>query len=129
MPSAAVVGGGPVGCLAALGLAHRGFAVTIYESRPAPSGSSNGSAAGPSSSNAAARARSINLAISTRGISGLRAVAPALPGKTDLADMVLDGAVPMRARMIHTGHEQNSQAYSADGEVRVIKGNPRRMCG
>ncbi|PWY99808.1 LOW QUALITY PROTEIN: FAD/NAD(P)-binding domain-containing protein [Testicularia cyperi] len=113
----AVIGAGPVGCLAALAFAQRGCSVDVYESRP-----------DPRTHEAVARAaqRSINLALSTRGITGLRSVSVA--GQTeDLADLVLRESVPMRARMIHTTVRkaspknkaevrEDSQIYSSRGE-------------
>jgi len=75
------VGAGPVGSLLALTLARRGHDVEVYERRPdmrsveIPAG------------------RSINLAVSTRGLHALHEVG--------LADDVLAEAVPMRGRMTH----------------------------
>jgi kynurenine 3-monooxygenase len=63
-------------------LARAGYRVELYEWRPDPR-------AGP-----AARGRSINLALSTRGLAGLAGVG--------LAERVLEQAVPMRGRMIHS---------------------------
>ena len=107
----AVIGGGPVGCLAALAFAQRGCKVDIYESRP-----------DPRTSEAVARAsqRSINLALSLRGITGLRSVTGL---GLDLADLVLEEAVPMHSRMIHTAPNRSgdvsqiSQAYGTKGEA------------
>lgn len=78
----AVVGAGLAGCLLACFLARRGYPVTVYERR-----------ADPRTAGAAERGRSINLAISERGLAALRRI--------DLADRVLAGALPMRGRMIH----------------------------
>ncbi len=118
-----IIGAGPVGCLAALAFAQRGCKVDVFESRP-----------DPRTDEAVARAsqRSINLALSTRGISGLRSVSLVGLGKytsdgTDLADLVLQESVPMRARMIHVvtrrasaGRKaevrEQSQLYSTKGE-------------
>ncbi|TKY86560.1 hypothetical protein EX895_004709 [Sporisorium graminicola] len=119
----AVIGAGPVGCLAALAFAQRGCKVDIFESRP-----------DPRTHEAVARAsqRSINLALSTRGITGLRSVSLVGLGKfahtgEDLADLVLQDSVPMRARMIHVVTKRAtcdkeaevkelSQLYSNKGE-------------
>lgn len=99
-----------MGCLAALGLAQRGFSVDIFETRTELQ-----------ANNASSHGRSINLAISTRGLTGLRAVAAAEVGEgrgSGLDEMVLEGAVPMKARMIHAlDGKLDSQAYSAEGEV------------
>lgn len=65
-------------------------------------------------SRAAAALRSINLAISARGIAAIRTVAP------ESAVRVLQDAIPMKGRMVHdgAGHEQ-SQLYDPDGQVRL----------
>lgn len=105
---AAVIGAGPVGCLTALGLAQRGYNVTLYEVRPEEAFLG---------SNLQSNAKSINLAISTRGLTALASV------DSRLAKAVLDVAVPMRARMIHpkpsSPHESlpppQSQLYSDKG--------------
>lgn len=79
-----VVGAGLGGALFAVYLGREGHDVTVYERRPDPR-------KGP-----AGRSRSINLAISTRGLHALSLVG--LEGK------VLEAAVPMRGRMIHPQH-------------------------
>lgn len=108
----AVIGAGPVGCLAALAFAQRGCKVDIFESRP-----------DPRTHEAITRAsqRSINLALSTRGITGLRSVSLAglgvgtnAPNGMDLADLVLQNSVPMRARMIHVVTRQASANQAAE---------------
>lgn len=76
-----VVGAGLAGTLMAILLARAGHAVQLYERRPDPRG-------GPGR-----EGRSINLAISTRGLHAL--------GQVGLADEVLAMAVPMRGRMMH----------------------------
>jgi len=76
-----IFGAGLAGTLMAVYLARQGRRVTLYERRADPR------AAG------AERGRSINLALSTRGIEALRRVG--------LADEILAGAIPMRGRMIH----------------------------
>jgi kynurenine 3-monooxygenase len=82
MADVTVVGAGPVGSLLALTLARRGLTVDVYERRAdmrrgdVPAG------------------RSINLAVSTRGLYALHEVG--------LDDDVLREAVPMRGRMTHT---------------------------
>ena len=57
------------------------------------------------------RGKSINLALSERGLSALRAT------ELDLDKIILEAAVPMHARMVHVGDKQMSQAYSVHGEV------------
>lgn len=92
----AIVGAGLAGCLLACYLARRGYPVTLYERRADPR------------TGAVEAGRSINLAISERGLDALRRVG--------LADRVLAAALPMRGRMIHpvAGH-LDLQPYSADG--------------
>ncbi|EIN07461.1 FAD/NAD(P)-binding domain-containing protein [Punctularia strigosozonata HHB-11173 SS5] len=100
---AVVVGAGPVGCLTAAGLAKLGWSVDIYEARPdirLPS------------SKAAAQQRSINLAISSRGIAALRTVLDEAA-----TARFLETVIPMRGRMIHhTDGTQESQAYDRHGQ-------------
>ncbi|KAF9453224.1 FAD/NAD(P)-binding domain-containing protein [Macrolepiota fuliginosa MF-IS2] len=99
---AVIIGAGPVGCLAALALAKHGWNVEVYEGRPdlrLPS------------SKALSQQRSINLAISHRGIAALEAVNPAA------AQRFLKDAIPMRGRMIHTlSGKPDSQKYDRDGQ-------------
>lgn len=100
--SAAVVGAGLVGALMALGLAHRGYNVTLLELRP-----DTRLAANKSKNNL----RSINLAVSDRGIAGLEYVDP------EMAERVLKDIIPMHGRMIHTlDGKQESQIYGLFGE-------------
>jgi kynurenine 3-monooxygenase len=81
MPDLVIVGAGPVGSLLALTLARRGLQIEVYERRPdmrraeIPAG------------------RSINLAVSTRGLHALHQVG--------LDADVLRDAVPMLGRMTH----------------------------
>jgi kynurenine 3-monooxygenase len=64
---------------------------------------------------ATAQQRSINLAISHRGIAALEAVEPSL------ATQFLQSAIPMRGRMIHKQTEEaDSQLYDRDGQVRLF---------
>lgn len=67
------------------------------------------------SSREAAQQRSINLAISSRGIAAMRAIDPAA------ASRFLDSVIPMCGRMIH-GSDGNldSQPYDRDGQVGTI---------
>ncbi|QXJ19933.1 FAD-dependent monooxygenase [Actinomadura graeca] len=96
----AIVGGGLAGCLLAVLLGRRGIEVTVYERRPDPR------VAG------AERGRSINLAISARGLAALEQVG--------LRDRSLKQALPMHGRMVHPrGGEPNFQPYSADGERHI----------
>ena len=77
-----IVGAGLAGSLMACYLARAGYRVTMHERRADPR--AQGYAGG----------RSINLALSIRGITGLAGAG--------LAEMVMNTeAIPMRGRMIH----------------------------
>src|SRR5438128_9974113 len=76
-----LIGSGLAGVLLAAYLGRRGYEVELYERRPDPRA---GNFVG---------GRSINLALSTRGIHALE--------QLGLADEVLQHAIPMRGRMIH----------------------------
>jgi kynurenine 3-monooxygenase len=92
----AIVGAGLAGCLLATLLGRRRVPVDVYERRPDPR------VAG------AERGRSINLAISARGLAALEEVG--------LREHALAQALPMHGRMIHsTTAETSFRPYSADG--------------
>lgn len=95
-----VVGAGLAGSLLATLLGRRGVTVTVYERRSDPR------------VHGAERGRSINLALSARGLSALREVG--------LEPLALDNALPMAGRMVHpvTG-EAALQPYSADGTLAI----------
>lgn len=60
----------------------------------------------------AAQQRSINLAISSRGIAAMQAIDPAA------ASRFLDSVIPMHGRMIHDSNGNlDSQPYDRDGQV------------
>lgn len=80
-PRIAIIGGGLAGALLACYLGRRDYDVDLYERRPDPE------------SEPFVGGRSINLAISERGLHALERVG--------LADAVLRQAIPMRGRMIH----------------------------
>jgi kynurenine 3-monooxygenase len=91
-----IVGAGLAGCLLACFLARRGHEVTLYERRPDPR------------LTGAERGRSINLALSERGLHALRRIG--------LAEQVMADALPMRGRIMHAlDGQQSFQSYSADG--------------
>jgi kynurenine 3-monooxygenase len=93
----AVVGAGLAGCLLATLLGRRGIAVTVYERRADPRRTG------------AERGRSINLAISARGLAALELVG--------LREQALDRALPMHGRMVHPlSGGQSFRPYSADGQ-------------
>jgi kynurenine 3-monooxygenase len=104
------------GCLLACFLARRGYRVTLYERRGDP-GSGTGTGRSRSSERSESggarhetqRGRSINLALSERGLDALRRIG--------LAEHVLADALPMRGRMIHpVSGPLDLQPYSADRE-------------
>ena len=80
-PKFIIVGSGLAGSLAACYLGEAGYEVDVYELR------------GDMRAGGIPGGKSINLALSHRGIEGLRRVG--------LADAVLKDAVPMRGRMMH----------------------------
>src|SRR5436305_4566284 len=88
MPHLTVVGAGPVGSLLALTLARRGYDVDVYERRPDMRRSD------------ISAGRSINLAVSTRGLHALHEVG--------LDQDVLREAVPMLGRMTHARDGQTA---------------------
>jgi kynurenine 3-monooxygenase len=95
--SVAIIGGGLVGSLAACYLGRRGYRVDVYERRPDPRRSET------------ERGRSINLALSERGLDALRRI--------DLVDTVMAPALPMHGRMVHDASGRtNFQSYSASGD-------------
>lgn len=93
----AIVGAGLAGCLLAMLLGRRGIRATVYERRPDPRISG------------AERGRSINLAVSARGLDALERVG--------LREQALDRALPMHGRMVHPVEgRQSFRPYSADGQ-------------
>ena len=101
-----VVGAGPTGALAALLLARRGYSVDVYEWRrhvqlkaseakasDAPPAADDSHAAAGLAKVADASRRSINLALSHRGLRALE--------RAGLGADVFELAIPMRGRMIH----------------------------
>lgn len=94
----AIVGAGLAGCLLAVYLARReSYEIALYERRPDPREAG------------AERGRSINLALSERGLDALRRVG--------LADQVMKDALPMRGRMIHpVAGDLDFQPYSHSGD-------------
>ena len=98
-PKVTVIGAGLAGCLSAILLAQRGCRVNVYEYRSDPD---RANSAGPSQ-------RSINLALSTRGITAL--------SKAGLGDKVQECGVPMHGRCVHpiAGRLQH-QRYGHKGQ-------------
>ena len=93
-----IVGGGLVGALEACLLAQRGFKVTLFEGRH------------DERNEPSYYGRSINLAISHRGISALK--------RLNLDYVVQERAIPMKARMIH----------NRDGSLKEIPYDPDGRC-
>ncbi len=94
-PEVAIIGAGLVGSLLSIFLARRGHSVTVHERRPDMRRES------------IAAGRSINLAISTRGLHALDLVG--------LEGEVLKRAIPMRGRMVHSvAGELTFQPYGRD---------------
>lgn len=94
-----LIGAGLVGSLLTVYLAKRGFKVQVYERRKDPRIKRAVGIVG--------EGRSINLAISTRGLSALEQVG--------LKEPVLQQAIPMRGRRMHAVNgELSYQAYGAD---------------
>jgi kynurenine 3-monooxygenase len=95
-PHVTVIGAGLVGSLLACFLGRRGYTVDVYERREDPrSGSTEGG-------------RSINLALSERGLDALRRI--------DLMETVMAPALPMSGRIMHGADGTlTEQPYSADG--------------
>lgn len=90
-----VVGAGLVGSLLSIYLAKRGFHVDLFERRP------------DMRKEKVTAGRSINLAVSTRGLQALR--------KVGLEAEILRQAIPMRGRMIHAKDGTlNFQPYGKD---------------
>ncbi|KAI9184265.1 kynurenine 3-monooxygenase, mitochondrial precursor [Blastocladiella emersonii ATCC 22665] len=103
-----IVGAGLVGALAAVYFAEAGWNVRVYEMRK------------DLRKEKYSRVRSINLALSHRGIEALRGV------RGVDVDKLMKLAVPMRARMIHDrAGMQSSQPYGMHGEC--IYSIDRRM--
>jgi kynurenine 3-monooxygenase len=94
---AVIAGGGLVGCLLGVYLRKRGFAVTIFESRPDPRLHSDSG-------------RSINLILTSRGIAAL------MGASEGLAARIMAITVPVFGRSLHS--QQGQQAYQPYGPDR-----------
>jgi kynurenine 3-monooxygenase len=93
-----IIGGGLSGSLLAIYMAKRGFEINLFERRPDMRKTSN------------YQGRSINLALSTRGLNAL--------SKIGLDVEILSDAIPMYGRMMHskTG-ELSYHAYGKEGQA------------
>lgn len=95
IPNVTIVGAGLAGTLLACALARVGYRINLYEKRSDPRGSQP------------ERGRSINLALSLRGLHALQQIG--------LADEVLKTSILMRGRMIHSpAGELTFQPYGKD---------------
>ncbi|KAI9757705.1 MAG: kynurenine 3-monooxygenase, mitochondrial precursor, partial [Chaenotheca gracillima] len=99
-----VVGAGPVGALAALYAANRGEDVEVYELR---------SDLRDPSTTPLNFTKSINLALSERGINSMR-----LAQRPGLVESLLAETIPMRGRMIH-GRDATGQIFDQSQEYDV----------
>ncbi|KAI5809763.1 hypothetical protein DFH27DRAFT_606180 [Peziza echinospora] len=84
---AVVIGGGPVGCLAALYLSKSDWDVELYELRPDPRAPGN----------SAFDSKSINLALAERGYNSIKVI------DEELLNEIIKETVPMVGRCIHPG--------------------------
>ncbi|MBN9610843.1 MAG: hypothetical protein BGO26_00840 [Actinobacteria bacterium 69-20] len=94
--SIVIIGAGLTGSLLAVLLGRKGLPVTVFERRSDPR------------VDGAERGRSINLALSARGLAALQQIG--------LEDLALGVSLPMAGRMVHpVDGPPNLQPYSADG--------------
>ena len=105
MPNIVLIGAGLAGSLLSIYLARRGFQIDVYERRP------------DMRKTIISAGRSINLALSTRGLHALKDVG--------LYDDIMKIAIPMKGRIIHsiTG-ELTFQRYGRD-DTEVIYATSR----
>ena len=101
---AVIVGAGPVGCLAAISLANKGWSVEVYEGRAgtvcfsSPTTTYVGLAfvhSDKRSRKSDEGQRSINLVLSSRGLTALYAIDPCLE------ERLMEYTIPIHSRMIH----------------------------
>jgi kynurenine 3-monooxygenase len=93
----AIIGAGPVGSLLSIYLKKRGYQVSVFERRP------------DMRHKASYSGRSINIALSNRGLKALSEV--------ELIDKVMQNTVPMYGRTIHPlDGKLNFQPYGKDGQ-------------
>ena len=124
-----IIGGGPIGALAALYTARRGFQVELHDLRDGQSNSPrvlnfiNNTTPDPNfgDPNARPAIALIPLAISERGIRAIEGAG--LPG---LIEDILAGERPVHARMVHIGDENGNltnipMPYGQNGEVTISK--------
>src|ERR1700737_4132747 len=109
----AIVGGGPVGALATLYFAKYFEKVTLYELRAGlPIKITLTIDPGLPANKAALPNKTINLALSDRGVTGIQGVSEIL------ADEVMGKTIPMRGRCLHDrAGNQVTQFYDPYGRV------------
>ena len=111
-----IVGGGPVGALASLYFAKHFSKVTLYELRPGPVSRvlprANSADPRVPENRAALPNKSINLALSDRGIKGIKGISETL------VQEVMGMSIPMRGRCLHDRRgNQVTQFYDVYGRV------------
>ena len=106
---AVIVGAGPVGCLAAIALANKGWSVEVYEGRAGAACFSSTVGSFVSSRTISTSSfftdkrlrkseegqRSINLVLSSRGLAALHAIDPFLE------ERLMKHTIPIHSRMVH----------------------------
>ncbi|OQP67535.1 FAD-dependent oxidoreductase [Niastella populi] len=93
----AIIGGGPVGSLAAIYLKRRGYQISVFERRP------------DIRQQVINQGRSINLALSNRGLKALAEVG--------VIDKVKQRTTPMHGRMVHSSNGNVAiQPYGKEGQ-------------
>jgi kynurenine 3-monooxygenase len=93
MKEITIIGSGLAGSLMALMLANRGYKVVVFEKRP------------DMRLTEMSAGRSINLALSDRGIAALK--------RAGVDELILEGVIPMKGRLIHSiNGEKALQPYS-----------------
>jgi kynurenine 3-monooxygenase len=105
-----IVGAGLVGSLLATMLVKKGFSVRVFEKRPDPRGTS------------ALAGRSINLALSHRGIRALKVAG--------VFDQIAPQLIPMHGRKLHdTDGQLGFQPYGREGEfINSVSRNELNKC-
>lgn len=94
-----VIGAGPVGLLSAMLLAHRGYRVHVFDTRPDPRNASKRRSG-----------RSISFTLTKRGWKAL--------SRAGIEPLVRELATPLRGRMIHLERDApRFQAYGANAEA------------
>jgi kynurenine 3-monooxygenase len=96
-----IAGAGLAGALLAVYLGKQGHQVAVYERR------------GDMRREAVPRGRSINMALSTRGLAALEEVG--------LKDQILAAAIPLRGRMIHARDGKTALSFAIGRDYHEIE--------